>query len=108
MRNARVLVRRSLATLEDGHEHDRADVAAVADGFAVACDDLATALATGREPIRAREDLLVLAGRLDPFVIAPDDWHVQSLVLLCRSLVVDLLEATGEDPGVARDALPEL
>ena len=108
MRNARVLVRRALATIEDGHVHDRADVATVVDGFAVACDDLGIALATGREPVRAREELLVLAGRLDPFVLAPDDWHVQSLVLLCRSLVVDLLEATGEDPGAARDALPEL
>jgi hypothetical protein len=33
---------------------------------------------------------------------------VQSLVLLHRSLVVDLLEAAGEDPAEARAALPEL
>jgi hypothetical protein len=36
------------------------------------------------------------------------DWHVQGLVLLQRSLVVDLLEAAGADPQTARDALPEI
>jgi hypothetical protein len=33
---------------------------------------------------------------------------VQSLVLLQRSLAVDLAEAAGVDPQVARDALPEI
>ena len=33
---------------------------------------------------------------------------MQSLVLLQRSLVVDLLEAAGADRQAARDALPEI
>ncbi len=45
---------------------------------------------------------------LDPFALHEQDWQVQSLVLLQRSLVVDLAEAAGLDPQVARDALPEI
>ena len=58
--------------------------------------------------IRGAIDAYKAAAASGHIALKPDDWHVQSLVLLCRSLVVDLLEATGEDPGVARAALPEL
>ena len=108
MRNARVLARRSLSTVEDGHPHDLVRVATVVEESAAACDALAHALGSGHDPVRARGELLEIAGRLDPFVLGPDDWHVQSLVLLARSLVVDLLESAGEDPGRARESLPEL
>jgi hypothetical protein len=45
---------------------------------------------------------------MDPFVLAPGDWQVQSDVLLLRSLVVDLLEVAGTDPAEARALLPEI
>lgn len=108
VRNARVLTRRALATVETGPPHDLGPVADVVDRVALAADALADALGTGSEPLRAREDLLRLAADLDPFTLTPDDWQVQSLVLLLRSLVVDLLEAAGVDPRAAREALPEL
>ena len=63
---------------------------------------------TGATPTQARTELLAVTRRLDPFVLAPDDWQVQSLVLLLRSLAVDLLEAAGVSPDDARAALPEL
>ncbi len=108
MRNARVLSRRALAVVESDQPHELAPVAGIVDEISLATDALASALGTGSEPLRARGELLVLAERLDPFVLAPADWQVQSLVLLLRSLVVDLLEAAGTDPGEARAALSEL
>ncbi|AEI13321.1 FUSC family protein [Cellulomonas gilvus] len=108
MRNARVLTRRALALLDAPATHDLRAAADRIEATAHAADDLAAEIGTGRDPARARAGLLAAAGALDPFVVAPQDWQVQSLVLLHRSLVVDLLEAAGEDPARARAALPEL
>lgn len=106
MRNARVLARRSLSAVEGGH--DVAAIAGLLGEVAEAVEDLAATVATGREPVRARGELLEIATRLDPWVLAPEDWQAQSLVLLMRSLVVDLMEATGVEPGAARERLPEI
>ena len=108
MRNARVLARRSLAVVAAESDHDLRGVASSVDDLARATDALGTALLTGSEPLQARRELVAAAVRLDPFVLAPDDWQVQSLVLLLRSLVVDLLEVAGVPPLAARDALPEI
>ncbi len=108
MRNARVLARRADATVAGETPHALTELADRVRDVAVAADSLATAVGTGAEPVRAREELLAVAGSLDPFALAPDDWQVQSQVLLLRSLVVDLLEAAGVDPGRARAVLPEL
>ncbi|WP_028049671.1 aromatic acid exporter family protein [Cellulomonas sp. URHD0024] len=105
MRNARVLVRRSLPAVEAG-THDLSAIATQVDATARATSELSAALGSGRDAGRARTDLFAVAHALDPFTI--DDWQVQSLVLLQRSLVVDLLEAAGAEPQDARDALPEI
>ena len=106
VRNARVLTRRAVTAVED---HQRTRLAgelleAVAEGV----DALAEAYGAGRAPARARAALLAVAERLDPYAMGSDDWQAQSLVLLARSLVVDLLEAAGTDAEAARAALPEL
>ena len=106
VRNARVLIRRSVTVVEDGHPAQA--VGELLDTAAGAADALAQAYGSGRDPAGARAALTSVAQGLDPFRLAPDDWQAQSLVLLARSLVVDLLEAAGADPGVARAALPEL
>lgn len=108
VRNARVLARRTLATVEAEPPHDLAAVADAVDRVALAADALAAALGTGSEPLRTREELLRLAAGLDPFTLTPGDWQAQSLVLLLRSLVVDLLEAAGVDARTARETLPEI
>jgi uncharacterized membrane protein YgaE (UPF0421/DUF939 family) len=108
VRNARVLARRSLATVQAEQPHDLGAVADAVDRAALASDALAAALGAGAEPIRAREELLTLAAGLDPFTVTPDDWQAQSLLLLVRSLVVDLLEASGVDARTARETLPEI
>jgi uncharacterized membrane protein YgaE (UPF0421/DUF939 family) len=108
VRNARVLARRSLATVQAEQPHDLGPVADAVDRAALASDALAAALGSGTEPLRAREELLTLAAELDPFTVTPDDWQAQSLLLLVRSLVVDLLEASGVDARTARETLPEI
>ena len=108
VRNTRVFVRRALALLEAEAVHDVSGVAARVDGTARAVDELAAAFGAGRDPQRARELLTTMARGLDPFVVEPDDWQVQSLVLLHRSLVVDLLEAAGASRRDAREPLPEI
>ena len=107
MRNARVLARRALAAVET-QTHDMATIAAQVEATARATDELASALGAGRDPERARTQLLEVSRALDPFQLAARDWQVQSLVLLQRSLVVDLLEAAGVSPQAARDSLPEI
>jgi uncharacterized membrane protein YgaE (UPF0421/DUF939 family) len=103
MRNARVVARRGATAILAG---PLPPVGGFVERTALAVDELAGALRTGREPVRARSDLLSVAAGLDPH--AAEGWQAQGLILLLRSLVVDLLEVAGVDPGGARDALPEL
>ncbi|WP_265522915.1 FUSC family protein [Oerskovia flava] len=106
MRSTRVLARRSLASATG--EHDLAPVAEITSRFAEAVRVLAEAIGAGRDPVVAREILLETAATLDPRVIGAGDWQVQSLVLLVRSPLVDVLEVAGVPPQAARDVLPEL
>jgi len=101
----RVLARRAAALTG---EHDTGGLADVVSRFAVAVRDLSAAVGEGRDPARAREGLRAAAALVDPRELAPDDWEVASLALLVRSALVDALEAAGEDPAAARDALPTL
>lgn len=105
MRNARVLTRRALSVVDSDEPTALAPIGELVGQIAVASSDLGGTLLAGVGPHRARATLLEVAGKLDPYVLAPADWHAQSLVLLLRSLVVDLLEACGTGPGAARDAL---
>ena len=108
MRNARVLVRRWLAAVDAG-THDLSDDRGAGRGDR-ARRRRAVGGARRRPRPGARPDAAARGrrGALDPFRLAAQDWHVQSLVLLQRSLVVDLLEAAGIEPQTARDALPEI
>ncbi|HWS57923.1 MAG TPA: FUSC family protein [Actinotalea sp.] len=108
MRNTRVLVRRALLVVGGDDQHDLAALATLVDGVRAGTEELAVALAAGAVPARARERLAAAAEDADPWTVAPDDWHVQGLVLLLRSLVVDLEEAAGMEPTDARAHLPEM
>lgn len=93
MRNARVLARRTIAVLGTGRE--LIPLAEVVADLADASVEIASSFGTDRSLDRARTDLLAIAARMDPFALAPQDWQAQSLVLLLRSLVVDLMEVAG-------------
>ncbi|GAA2720339.1 FUSC family protein [Cellulomonas aerilata] len=106
LRNTRVIARRS-APLCTGH-HDLEGIASVLAEVATATERLAEAFGAGTSLERPRSVLAELAGRMDPFRLAPGDWQVQSVVLLMRSLAVDLLEVAGADAAAARAPLPEI
>lgn len=106
LRNARVVARRSVPLA--AREHDLSGLADVVEQLAGATERLGEALGSGARLASAEATLAGLARRMDPFVLAPGDWHVQSVVLLLRSLVVDLLEVAGTDAAEARALLPEI
>ncbi|MFC8598995.1 MULTISPECIES: FUSC family protein [unclassified Isoptericola] len=69
---------------------------------------LAAGLGSGSGLGEARDALRDVARDMDPRTVGEGHWQVQSLVLLLRSPVVDLLEASGVPPEEARTALPEM
>lgn len=116
MRGARVVARRCRALVEDlaslpqgddGASRPGAALADLLEATAVATRDLADAFGAGRHPVRAQVHFEELVGRLDPREVS-DSWHVQAIVLLLRSLVVDLRETSGLGPRLAREGLPHL
>ena len=75
---------------------------------APACEPAAPPRSSDRRAVRTRNALRDAAFLADPGALGEAGWQVQSLVLLMRSPLVDLLEASGETPEAAREALPEL
>ncbi len=112
MRNTRVLVRRARAVVArpGTPELDTAldALAGLIDELHADVVDLGLALAGGGSTDAVRRALADAARHTDPYALAPNDWQVQSLVMLVRSLVVDLEEAAGVEPEQARAWLPEL
>ncbi len=108
MRSVRVLARRALPVAGGPDEHDLAPVADLVARFAAGTRVLAEAIGAGRDPAVARQVLVEVARTADPHAVGEGDWQVQSLVMLLRSPLVDVLEAAGATPEQARDALPEL
>jgi hypothetical protein len=106
LRNARVTARRSIPLCAG--DHDLTGLADVVAELASATERLAEALGGGIWLERPRGTLADVASRMDPFRLAAGDWQVQSVVLLLRSLVVDLLEVAGTDAAEARALLPEI
>ncbi len=104
MRSARVLARRSRVVVRDAH--DVAALAVLVGEVADATEELGRTLGRGADLDRARQRLAAAAARTDPWAVSAEDWQVQGLVLLLRSLVVDLLEAAGAEPEDARSHLP--
>lgn len=102
MRNARVVSRRAVVALEDLDSLPA--VADVTSRLAVAAAQIGAALDEGRDPAAVRPDLRALVAQLQPENFA-QGWRVQSLVVLLRSLLVDLLETTGMDYEQAKAEL---
>lgn len=101
LRSIRVLARRvSYQVLnDDGH------LAGLLEDSADACRLLADDITSARTPHHALAAFRQLAQRCDPGGAGEGDWQTQSLILLLRTPIVDLLEAAGASPQEARDAL---
>ncbi|QAY71718.1 hypothetical protein ET471_03520 [Xylanimonas protaetiae] len=107
MRSVRVLVRRAPYGLQHASATERGVLADLLDRYAAGVRQLASAIETGQDAVAARGTLTEVARDADPHEAAAD-WGIQSLVLLLRSPVVDVLEAAGAAPDAARAALHEL
>ncbi len=107
MRSIRVLVRRAPVGVDGAPPPERAVLADLLSRFAAGTRELASAVERGVDPAAARHTLTGLARDADPREAA-EHWGIQSLVLLLRSPVVDLLEATGVGAADARATLRDL
>lgn len=101
MRNTRVITRRAGVVAHDVEQQQA--VADLLDRIARSVRDISFALSSNSKLIGLRPYLLDVAGDLDPRQFS--GWPAQTLVVLIRSLVVDLLEMTGLTGTQAREAL---
>ncbi|GGM47186.1 hypothetical protein GCM10012275_17820 [Longimycelium tulufanense] len=107
MRNTRVLVRRTLAALRDG-EPVPAGLPGVLRTLAEAAESLRDELAAGKEPVQARRVALQAAKAATGELAAGTGFSMRVVVAQLRSIVVDLLQATGVSRDDAVSALPAL
>lgn len=104
LRNARVLVRRTLAALGEASPPP----AALAESLREVSEAallLQLELRAGREPVLARQALLAVAGRERPKNLG---FSANVTIAQLRSIAVDLLQATGMDHETASAALSPL
>ncbi len=104
MRNVRVLCRRTLASLGEASPPPAALAEAMRE-VSEAALLLQLELAAGREPTLARQALLAVAARERPEHLG---FSAHVIIAQLRSVVVDLLEATGMDHEAASATLTPL
>ncbi|QCO96562.1 FUSC family protein [Arthrobacter sp. 24S4-2] len=116
LRNSRVFARRLTSAINHAALSDEAteNIAEVLQETAAAIDELSLGLAEMHEGARrahlrtSRLELAEIAGRLHPRLLDVQRLEGETVVMLFRPLMVDLLEATGMDSKEARDILPPL
>lgn len=116
LRNSRVFARRLASVLNNGAltEIGAESIATVLGDLAEAVEALASAVVErgkdGRDRLvrRARLELGDVATRMHPRMLRIQHLEGETLVVLLRPLIVDLLESTGLTHEDARDFLPDL
>lgn len=107
LRDLRVVTRRLSVVMRDGRA--RPEFADLLDGVVSAVKLLEQCLDDPLVRPLVRQNLILVAVKLDPEVLFPDSSVVEgSVVMELRPLVMDLLTATGLTPDQARSALPAL
>lgn len=116
LRNSRVFARRLTSAINHTALSDEAtqNIADVLQETAMAVDTLSAGLATMDDGERrthlraARLELSAIAGRLHPKMLEVQRLEGETVVMLFRPLMVDLLQAAGMDADEARSVLPPL
>jgi uncharacterized membrane protein YgaE (UPF0421/DUF939 family) len=104
--NARVLVRRSVQLARSGGRLP-AENAALVEQLADAVEEIATELRAGRMPVAARPSLVAVA-QASARVPRSNNLSVEVILAQVRSIVVDLLQASGLDQDEALVAVPPM
>lgn len=107
LRNTRVLARRALAALRDDEPVPK-PLPGMLEELAGAVVLLRDELASGEEPLQARDVARAVANRSTVELLGTGDFSMQVVVLQVRSIAVDLLQASGLSRTEAIEALPPL
>jgi hypothetical protein len=107
LRNARVLARRALAAIRDGEPIPEQLPDRLVD-VARAARLLADEMGRGVDPDGARRALLKVAARLGDSLLHETGFSGRVVIAQLRSVVLDLLQATGMPSADAAAALPSL
>ncbi len=107
LRNSRVLARRALAALRDAEQLPGTLVQRLEE-LVAAAQLLRDELDRGEEPGRARAALVQTAGRCGPELLEGGGFSGRVVVAQLRSVVLDLLQATGTPRADATAALSPL
>ncbi|MFB9429167.1 FUSC family protein [Streptoalloteichus tenebrarius] len=107
MRNTRVLLRRTIAALRDG-ESVPERLPEVLRALADATERLRDELARGDEPVHARRVALEAGRAATADLLTDGGFSMRVVVAQLRSIVVDLLQATGVGREDASAALPAM
>ncbi|MCA4134502.1 aromatic acid exporter family protein [Arthrobacter sp. M4] len=116
LRNSRVFARRLTSAINHTALSDEAtdSISEVLQETAAAIDELSLGLAEVHDGVRrthlrgARQELSDIATRLHPKLLDVQRLEGETVVMLFRPLMVDLLEASGMESREARDILPPL
>lgn len=107
LRNTRVLARRALAALRDGEPVPR-PLPGMLEELAGTVVLLRDELASGKDPLQAREAARSVAAKSTVELLGEGDFSMQVVVLQVRSIAVDLLQASGLSRTEAVAVLPPL
>lgn len=119
VRSLRVIARRVITVIDelDSRATSADDVAKMSDWFSDAADAVAVLGRSVSEPAApgrhrslsvARDALGAVTTKLTPTHLGANTLHGEALVMMCRPMMVDFLEATGSDHAEASDYLPNL
>lgn len=106
IRTTRIIARRSVTVATP--DYKRVAVGDLMTGLGEGAAKLREALRLGASRVAAEEYLTDVAGKLDPRLPVYKDLHDETLVILMRLLVVDLLQASGMTSQTAGEQLPEV
>lgn len=119
IRSLRIIARRVITVIDelDAKSTTSDDVAKLADWFSEAADAVAVLGRSVAEPAApgrhrslsiARDALGAVTTKLTPTQLGAGTLHGEALVMMCRPMMVDFLEATGSDHSEASSYLPRL
>jgi len=119
VRSLRIIARRVITVIDeiDAKDEYEDDLVRMSEWFAEAADSVAVLGRSVAEPVApgrhrslsiARNAIGSATTKLTPRTLGADTLHGEAMVMMCRPMMVDFLEATGSDHDEATSYLPNL